>query len=108
MTKIQTFADAGVFLQHLGDTCFWQQQATAFVQLQQNLTGGFEASLELFHNNYRNPNLRSALFICTHCGEAVAFDYSKEKVASDKAAYTANILDLLKFFNVIPDKDISV
>jgi len=108
MTKIQTFKDAEVFLQHLGDVCFWQQQATAFVQLKDNIKGGFEASLELFHNNYKNQNLRSAFFICKHCGEAVAFDYSKERVASDKAAYTANILDLLKFFKVTPDKDISV
>ena len=107
MTKIHGFKDAEVFLQHLRDTCFWQQQAKAFSQLERNIKGGFEVSLELFHNNYKNPNLRSAVFKCTHCGEAVSFDYSKARVASDKAAYTANIFDLLKFFKVTPDKDIS-
>ena len=108
MTKIQTFKDAEVFLQHLGDVCFWQEQAKAFVQLKDNIKRGFESSLVLFHNNCKNHNLRSAYFICKHCEEAVALDYCKEKKASEKAAYTANILDLLKFFNVIPDKGTSV
>ena len=75
--------------------------------MEHNIKGGFEASLELFHNNYKNHNLRSVVFKCTHCREAVALDYSKVKVASEKAAYTANLLDLLKFFKVAPDKDIS-
>jgi hypothetical protein len=97
-----------VFLQHLRDTCYWQQQATAFDQVERNIKGGFEASLELFHNNYKNQKLRSAFLTCKHCGEAVAFDYCKERMASDKAAFEANILDLLKFFKVTPDKDISV
>ena len=107
MVRIQVFKDSEVFLQHLGDTCFWDQQANAFNGLTRNIKGGFEASLELFHNNYKNHNLRSVVFKCTHCREAVALDYSKVKVASEKAAYTANLLDLLKFFKVAPDKDIS-
>jgi len=107
MTKIQTFKDAEIFLQHLGDACFWRQQATAFEQLKDNINGGFETSLELFHNNYKNKNVRSAFFICNHCAEAVAFEYTPEKI-SDKEAFMFNILDLFKFFKVTPDKDISV
>mgnify|MGYP003324407808 CR=1 FL=1 len=108
MTKIQTFADATTFLQHLHDTCFWNQQATAFVQLQQNIKGGFEASLEVFHNNYKNVNLRSAVFRCRHCGEGFAFDYSKHKKSHDPAGYEVNMRDLFRFFKVELDTEKAV
>ena len=105
MEKIQTFADATAFLQHLHSTCFWKLQTTAFEQLKQNIEDGFEASLEVFHNNYKNPNLRSAVFKCTHCEDAVAFVWCPDRMASDKAAYKANIISLFEFFNVTPDKE---
>ena len=68
----------------------------------------FKASLEVFHNNYKNGNLRSVVFRCTRCGEAVAFDYSNKTKSHGPAGYQANMLDLFKFFKVEPDKEKSV
>ena len=96
-------------MQNLLDTCFYKEQARAGIRLNKCVEVRFKAaSLEVFHNNYKNVNLRSVVFECTQCEEALAFDYCTKKQSSDPAGYKANILDMFKFFKVEPDKEKSV
>ena len=96
-------------MQNLLDTCFYQVQARAAIRLNKCVEVRFKAaSLEVFHNNYKNVNLRSAVFRCRHCGEGFAFDYSNHKKSHDPAGYEVNMRDLFRFFKVELDTEKSV
>ena len=95
-------------MQNLLDTCFYKEQTRASYRLHQCVEVSFKASLEVFHNNYKNGNLRSVVFRCTRCGEGFAFDYSNQKKSHDPAGYEVNMRDLFRFFKVELDTEKSV
>ena len=108
MTQIHSYDEAYTFLQHLGSTCFYRMQSNAYPQLERSIRGGFDASMALFHNNYKNKNLRSVVFKCTDCGETMVVDYCKTRLETDEEGFAANIRNLLTFFKVPPMKGMSV